>query len=89
MKAWLDLTDWKNNGERVDSRNIKKHRHDVFRLLANVMPSKRIDIPKTIQEDVKEFIEKTQAEPIDLKNIGMKETNFYELIGIMKILFLS
>jgi hypothetical protein len=31
-KAWLDLTQRKQLGESVDSKNIKKHRTDIFRL---------------------------------------------------------
>ena len=31
-KAWMDLTDRKAAGEHVDSKNIKKHKNDVFRL---------------------------------------------------------
>ena len=33
-KAWLDLTERKNAGENVDSKNIRKHKNDVFRLTA-------------------------------------------------------
>lgn len=29
-KAWMDLTDRKEAGEHVDSKNIKKHKNDVF-----------------------------------------------------------
>ena len=32
IKAWLDLTYRKNNGETIDSKNMKKHKNDVFRL---------------------------------------------------------
>ena len=31
-KAWLDLSDKKNLGIHVNSRDIKKHKNDVFRL---------------------------------------------------------
>ena len=31
-KAWLDLTERNRNGEHVDSKNIRKHKNDVFRL---------------------------------------------------------
>ena len=30
-KAWLDLRERKLNDEHVDSKNIKKHKNDVFR----------------------------------------------------------
>ncbi len=31
-RAWLDLTQRKAEGEKVDSKNIKKHRDDAFKL---------------------------------------------------------
>ena len=31
-KAWQDLKECKLNGDQVDSKNIKKHKNDVFRL---------------------------------------------------------
>lgn len=31
-KAWLDLAERKARGEHIDSKNIRKHRNDVFRL---------------------------------------------------------
>ena len=31
-KVWLDLKERKLNGDQVDSKNIKKHKNDVFRL---------------------------------------------------------
>ena len=31
-KAWLDLKSRKENGEQVDTKNITKHKNDVFRL---------------------------------------------------------
>ena len=44
VKAWLDLKEKLENGEHVDSKNIKKHKNDVFRLLANVTPSSQVEI---------------------------------------------
>ncbi len=31
-RAWLDLTERENRGEKIDSKTIKKHKNDVFRL---------------------------------------------------------
>lgn len=31
-KAWMDLSDRKAAGEQVDTKNIRKHKNDVFRL---------------------------------------------------------
>lgn len=39
VRAWLDLKERKDAGELIDSNNIKKHKNDIFRLLANITPS--------------------------------------------------
>ena len=57
MKAWLDLIERKKAGEKVDSKNIKKHKNDVFRLLANVTPAGRIETAAGIRKDISQFVE--------------------------------
>ncbi len=55
IKAWLDLTERKNIGERIDTRTINKHRADVFRLYRILVPD---DIPRIdgqIADDLRQF----------------------------------
>jgi hypothetical protein len=55
-KAWLDLSTRAKNGERVDDKDIAKHRGDVFRL-ANTLPGEAgPNLPASIQEDLKSFL---------------------------------
>jgi len=56
IKAWLDMKTRKEAGESVDSKNIRKHKNDVFRLLANVSPTARIDTSDEVADDVRQFI---------------------------------
>ncbi|MCK9268616.1 MAG: hypothetical protein M0P14_07885, partial [Alkaliphilus sp.] len=42
IKAWLDLKERQSKGEKVDSKDIRKHKNDIFRLLATVLPSSRV-----------------------------------------------
>ena len=44
-KAWMDLTDRKEAGEHVDSKNIKKHKNDVFRLTELIDLRSRLPLP--------------------------------------------
>jgi len=56
-KAWLDLSGRKNQGEGVDSTDIKKHRNDVFRL-AHILPvGESISIPGSVWDDLHRFLE--------------------------------
>jgi hypothetical protein len=47
-KAWLDLSMRKKMGEPVDSKNIRKHKNDVFRLTDLLNPEMRIAAPATV-----------------------------------------
>lgn len=87
IKAWLDMKEKIENGEHVDSKNIKKHKNDVFRLLANVIPSSRVEIVEEIEKDIRLFIEKIDKDRPDLKNLGIKNTSFDELIEILESIY--
>lgn len=64
-KAWLDLTARKENGEQIDSRNIRKHKNDVLRL--SVFLTKETNVNKeTIDLKSLGLIENT---PGDLFNL--------------------
>jgi len=54
-KAWLDLTGRRADGGQVDSRNIRKHKNDVIRLSALLLPDFRLDLPDVIQKDMSKF----------------------------------
>lgn len=71
MRAWIDLCRRKNEGEHVNSSDIKKHKNDVFRLMNIINPDKVIEIPKTVRKDIREFISRMPKERINMKNIGL------------------
>ncbi len=72
-KAWLDLSDRRAAGERVDSKNIRKHKNDVFRLteLLDRDEEKLMNIPDAVKKDMLTFAERMAAEDIDLKQLGI------------------
>jgi hypothetical protein len=55
--AWLDLTRRLTQGEQIDSRKIKKHRSDVFRLALTLPATAGPDLPDEIRVDVTRFLE--------------------------------
>jgi hypothetical protein len=55
-RAWIDLTTRKEAGEPVDSRDIKKHRTDVFRLAATLPGDQSVDFAETIRADLRTFL---------------------------------
>jgi hypothetical protein len=54
-KAWLDLNARREAGERIDDRDIKKHRNDVARLLQLLPADAEVEIPERIREDMAAF----------------------------------
>ncbi len=85
-KAWLDLTSRKALGEHVDSKNIKKHKNDVFRLSELIAPSIKIDTPKAVYDDIQEFVQRMENEDVDIKQLGLvnrtKQNILEELKGM-------
>jgi len=79
----------KEAGELVDTKNIRKHKNDVFRLLANVSPASRIETAEEIQIDVNLFIEKIKEDQPDLMNLGIRGTSFVEMLMILSGIFLG
>ena len=67
MRAWSDLTERKSAGETIDSRNIKKHKSDVFKISQLLTPTETIELPESIKDDMRDFIKAMADETIDLK----------------------
>lgn len=79
-KAWLDLTARKAAGEQVDSKNIRKHKNDVFRLTALLRADTKVNVSGTIYEDMQMFLEAISKETLDMKSLGMRGRSQKELI---------
>jgi hypothetical protein len=85
-KAWLDLSERKKMGEQVDSKNIRKHKNDVFRLTDLIDSEIKVVTPETVIKDMQDFIERMKEENVDLKQLGIvgrkKEDILEELSNI-------
>lgn len=71
-KAWLDLNECKSQGEHVDSKNIRKHKNDVFRLAQLLTAETRQELPAEVANDMNEFLSNITDEQIDLKSLGIQ-----------------
>ena len=63
----------KARGEAVDSRDIKKHKNDIFRLSMLINLNIRIQTPSDILEDLTDFISQMENEEVNLKQIGVPD----------------
>lgn len=61
-RAFLDLRGRLESGEKVDSKNIKKHRNDVFRLVQLLPEGVAIEVSAPIRDDLRRFVEAAQAD---------------------------
>jgi len=83
IKAWLDLTFRSKSDVSISSRDIKKHKNDVFRLLTGVRPSKSMQLNRKTQSDVSLFIDLVKLDPPDLHNIGIENVSLSELFDLL------
>lgn len=90
-KAFLDLSKRKADGERVDSKHIKKHKNDVFRLAAVLPGDRSIQLPDNIRADITAFIARMEENLPDtapmLKAMGIGTLKAEDLIGQLKLTF--
>lgn len=88
-KAFLDLRERKSHGEKIDSKKIKKHKNDFFRLTQLLTEEDKIPISENIIRDLKTFIDIVKREPVDLYSINMKEYRFDEIINLVEKIFIK
>lgn len=78
-KAWLDLTERRDRGESVDSKDIKKHLRDIPDLFMILMPDKKMTLPKSIAQDLSLFLERASPSSSKLMEVSDRIRLFYNL----------
>lgn len=88
-RAWLDLTQRKAEGEKVDSKDIKKHRNDILRLYQLLNPGERVPLPETIRADLTSFLHAVESglEQQILKQLGIAGVSVTEVIQTIKTVY--
>ncbi len=87
VKAWLDLSERKEKGEHIDSKNIKKHKNDILRLGASLEKGSTFSVAGRVREDVEIFINKIEKEPIDPRSLDIRNATFDEILDSIKICY--
>lgn len=83
VRAYLDLKIRKENGENIDSKNIKKHKNDIIRLSFLLTENDMIELPDVIHNDIKQFIQHITNDKPNIKSIA--ETMGVPVLSIDKI----
>jgi hypothetical protein len=71
-RASLDLAERQSKGEEIDSKAVKKHKNDVFRLFQILDPSIDPAAPEVVKNDIRAFISSLRGEDVDLKAMGIR-----------------
>ncbi len=86
-KAYLDLRERKSHGGKVDSKDIKKHKNDVFRLSVIADPDFNESIPEQVKADIATFLTQMESEEIDLKAIGIGKRDTQEALEELRSIY--
>ena len=86
-RAWLDLTERKARGEAIDSRDIRKHKNDVFRLYQIVDPEISMEVPAKVKADMATFVTRVASEGMDLKAPGMPKAGLESILADLRKLY--
>ncbi len=87
VHAWLDLTRRKGQGEAVDSKSIRKHKNDVFRLYQIIDPDADFASPEKVKNDLRQFITAVAAEGVDLAALGVRAGRLDDILRELESLY--
>lgn len=83
-KAFLDMSERKTKGEKIDDKHIKKHKNDVFRLALLLGGDSLFDLPDTLKSDMLLFadaVKDSLPEKALFKEMGVPNTDMEKLFS--------
>jgi len=83
-RAYVDLSNRKAAGEAVDSKNIRKHKNDIFRLFTVLDRDAKITLPVSLQQDLTIAFSLIAQDPPDLKSLGISRITLSEVLGELR-----
>lgn len=91
VRAFINNSNRKAEGQEVKLEDITKHKNDVIRLTATLTPNIIVSIPDVIRQELKEYINKIRKENPDIKQIlkeqGTSTITLEELIEQLEFIF--
>jgi len=83
-RAYVDLSNRKAAGESVDSKNIKKHKNDIFRLFTVLDRDTKITMATGLREDLAGAFSRIAEDPSDLKSLGISRMTSAEVLDALR-----
>ncbi len=75
--AYLEIKSRLENGSQEDSKHMKKHKADIFRLAVILTPNDKFELPSNMQNHIKLFTEVIEGE--------LPEKSIFKEMGLGKI----
>lgn len=90
-KVYTEMLDRKAEGEQVDSRDIEKHKKDVFRLIAMLPQDSHFTLPTNLKDDMTDFYQGIGELPNSdfFKNAGLRGLDAQRLLDLFYSAFLK
>lgn len=88
-KAWLDLSARRAEGQRVDEKDVKKHRNDVCRLATLLTGAERPAVSAGVRDDMRRFMEVYAADPVDPKALGIRGVQAQDVVDVLRSVYLN
>lgn len=89
--AYLDLKSRQQQGKKIDSSDIRKHKNDIIRLAAILTEEDINDLPDSITQDLAKLIEEFRNDPPDVnaiaKTLGAPDLDFEVLLQQLETTF--
>ena len=89
-KAYINLTQAREDGQSINSADITKHKNDVIRLGLTLDPEIRVSLPDSIHQDMVTFFEIVRDKlPQDdfMVRIGARGTHINTVVETIKMVF--
>lgn len=76
------------NGEKIDDRDIRKHKNDIIRLFQLLSPNNRVKLPLSIEKDLSFFLNSIKNDKsIDCKSLGLKHITINKIIESLENIY--
>jgi hypothetical protein len=86
-KAYLEIDERIRNGSREDSKQLKKHKSDIFRLTVLLSPESNFDLPELLKTHMRIFTEIIKEELPDkaiFKEMGLGNVDPFRVFVQLK-----
>lgn len=84
-RAWLDMKQRSESGEKIDSKEVRKHKNDVFRLFQILSPDLRVKLPEVVSSDMLDFLGLISEEPdLPLKDFGLEGMSVLDVVEALR-----